>query len=190
VLEALISSRVRIKVLTLFLMHPDQEYHLKGLVQELSENNNALRRELNRLEGIGLLDTQRRGRAKFYRANTQHPIYPELRSIVVKTTGLGQTLQAALARLGEVEWAFVYGSFAAGKEDSWSDIDLMVVGRVDLESLRAVLRGLERRLGREINETVYDAEEFARQRNDGDAFLERVMQGPRIVLIGDVDALA
>ncbi len=189
-LEALIRSRARIKVLTWFLMHPDQEYHLKGLGQELGENNNALRRELNRLEGIGLLESRWRGRAKFYRINRQHPLYPELRSIVIKTTGLGQTLRAELARLGQVDQAFLYGSFAAGREDAWSDIDLMVIGQVDLDRLREILRDLEHRLGREINETVYDREEFARRRREGDAFLERVTQGPKIVLAGDVNALA
>jgi predicted nucleotidyltransferase len=189
VLQALISSRVRTKVLTLFLMHPDQEYHLKGLVQELSENNNALRRELNRLAAIGLLHSQWRGSAKFYQVDRKHPLYPELRSIVVKTTGLGETLRNELAALGNVQWAAVYGSFAAGEVDARSDIDLMLVGTLNLESLRRVLGNLERRLDREINETVYDPEEFARRRNEGDAFLERVMGSPKIVVLGDADAL-
>jgi predicted nucleotidyltransferase len=170
-------------------MHPDREYYLRELVRELNENTNTLSRELSRLEKISLLRSERRGGAKFYQINRQHLLYPELRNMIVKTTGLGQTLRDELVRLGQVQWAFVYGSFAAGTEDAWSDIDLMIVGMVDLASLRTVLRGLEQRLGREINETVYDTEEFVRRRNEGDAFLERVMRGPKIVLIGDVDAL-
>lgn len=188
-LEALISSRVRIKVLTLFVMHPDQEYHLKGLVQELNENNNALRRELARFEGIGLLSSQRRARSKFYRINQQHLLYPDLKSIVLKTTGLGQVLRDELDKLKHIDCAFIYGSYASGEEDARSDIDLMFVGQVDLESLQSVLQSLERQLGREINETVYAPEEFAQQRRAGDAFLERVMRKPKIMLVGDANAL-
>jgi len=187
-LQTLISSRVRVKLLTLFLMHPDQEHHLKGLVRELDENNNALRRELNRLERIGLLDSQRKGRAKLYRTNRQHPIYLELRAIILKTTGLGQILRDEIANLGQIDFAFIYGSYAEGEDDTWSDIDLLIVGQVDLENLRRLLQDLEQRLGREINETVYSPQEFALRRRQGDAFLQRVMEGAKIVLVGDVDA--
>jgi predicted nucleotidyltransferase len=83
----------------------------------------------------------------------------------------------------------VYGSVARGEEDRGSDIDLLVVGQVDLAELRAVLRDLECRLGREINETVYGTVEFSERRRAGDAFLERVMQGPKIMLAGSTDAL-
>jgi len=170
-------------------MHPEGDYYLKELVRELNENNNALRRELNRLERIGLLCAEKRGPTKVYRVSRQHPLYPELKGLVLKTTGLGQAVRDRLTELGQIDIAFVYGSFARGEEDASSDIDLLIVGRVDLELLRPVLRELEQQLGREINETVYDFDEFIQRQREGDAFLRRVMAGPRIVLIGDADAV-
>jgi predicted transcriptional regulator with HTH domain len=89
VLQALVTSKVRVKLLTLLLMHPEQEYYLKGLVRELGENNNSLRRELNRLEQVGLLRSVRRGGAKYYSVNRDHPIYPELKSVRFGCPGRG-----------------------------------------------------------------------------------------------------
>lgn len=188
-LQGLITSRVRVKLLVLFLTHPDAEYYLKGLVQELGENNNAIRRELKRLEKIGLLDSRRQGNLKYYRVNKRCPIYPELKDIVLKTAGVGQALRDDLATLGQIDQAFIYGSFARGEERIGSDIDLMLVGEMDLNRLHRLLRELERRLGREINETVFDPEEFAQRQGEGDPFLLRVLEGPKIRLIGGDDAV-
>jgi len=188
-LEGLITSRVRVKLLTLFLANPSAEYYLKGLVRGLGENNNTIRRELNRLSRIGLLCTRRQGNLKYYRVNKECPIYPELKSIVFKTTGIGQTLKDSLTELGQIDQAFIYGSVAKGDEGANSDIDLLIVGEVELSRLRRLLRDLERRLGREISETVYGKGEFIQRQREGDAFLLRVLSGPKIVLIGEGDAL-
>ena len=188
-LQELITSRVRVKLLVLFLTHPDAEYYLKGLVRELEENNNTIRRELKRLEKIGLLDSRRQGNLKYYRVNKRCPIYPELKGIVLKTAGVGQALRDDLAALGQIDQAFIYGSFAKSEETIGSDIDLMLVGEVDLDRLHQLLRELEQRLGREINETVYGAEDFAQRQGEGDPFLQRVMQGPKIWLIGGGNAV-
>jgi len=104
--------------------------------------------------------------------------------IVLKTVGVGQALRDDLATLGQIDQAFIYGSFAKGEEGIGSDIDLMLVGEVDLDRLHRLLRELERRLGREINETAYDAEELAQRQREGEPFLLRVLQGPKIWLIG------
>ena len=109
--------------------------------------------------------------------------------MVFKTTGIGQTLKDHLAELGQIDQAFIYGSVAKGDEGANSDIDLLIVGEVELSRLRRLLRNLERRLGREINETVYGKGEFIQRQQEGDAFLLRVLSGPKIVLIGQGDAL-
>ncbi len=188
-LQELIASKVRVKLLTLFLTHPDAEYHLKGLVGELGENNNTLRRELKRLEGIGLLSSRREGNLKLYRVNPNHLLYNELKRIVFKTTGVGQALWDALNELSQIDFALIYGSFAKGDERAASDLDLFIVGEVGLNKLRDVLHALERRLGREINETVYGSEEFRQRCEESDPFVRRVLDGPRIILIGSDDAL-
>lgn len=189
-LQTLVGSRVRTRVLTWFVMHPGDEQHLKGMVRELGENNNAIRRELNRLEGIGLLRSRQRGRSKFYSVNQEHLIYPELKSIVHKTAGLGDVLRASMEPLGRIECASVYGSVARGDEDEVSDVDLMIVGDVDVASLRSVLRAMEEEIGREINETLYTPAEFAELRGENDPFLRRVLSGARIGLIGELDDFA
>ena len=186
-LNILTASEVRTKLLTLFVLSPDSDYYLKGLVRHLGENNNAVRRELNRLEAIGFLSTRRTANVKYYRLNRSCSIYPEIKGLVLKTTGIAAVLSASLSELGQIDRAFIYGSYASGKESNLSDIDLMIVGHVDLTILRQRLRQLEHDVGREINETVYSPEEFADRYRAGDAFLQRVLAAPRVVLIGEAD---
>ena len=187
VLSSLFTSGVRAKLLTLFVMNPETDYYLKGLVRDLHESNNPVRRELNRLEALGVLSSRREGNIKYYRLNRACSIYPELKGLVFKTSGLATLLKSRLSELGEIELAFVYGSFAAGKEGANSDIDLMIVGNIDLVRLREVLRKLEHEVNREINETVYSPGEFSQRRDSGDPFLQRVLGGPRILLLGESD---
>jgi predicted nucleotidyltransferase len=139
---------------------------------------------LNRLTKIGLLCSRRQGNLKYYQVNKECPIYPELKSVVFKTTGIGQTLKDNLTELGQIDQAFIYGSVARADEGADSDIDLLIVGEVELSRLRQLLRDLERHLGREINETVYGKGEFIQRQQEGDAFLLRVLSAPKIVLVG------
>ncbi len=183
-LDRLISSRVRARLLSLFVMHPDETYYLKGLVRLLGENNNAIRVELNRLEELGLLVTERRHGRKEYRLNRDASIYPELRGLVLKTDGAALALREALAKAGPPDLAVVYGSLAQGTERVGSDIDLLVVGDVDLVQLRRALREAEQTLGREINEMVYDPREFARLRQEEGSFVQRILSEPTIDVVG------
>ena len=98
-------------------------------------------------------------------------------------------MREALGHLDTVEWAFIYGSVAAGEEDSLSDVDLMLVGEVDLLALSAVIARLEDQLGREINYLVLSRAEPAQRLADGDPFINNVLAGPKVMLIGDEDAL-
>lgn len=186
-LERLFSSRVRVKVLTIFLTNPESRFYTRELERVLNESPYAIQRELHRLEGIGLLEAERQGNIKYYWVNQGFPIYRELRGIILKTSGLGGTLREALSDLGTIEEAFIYGSVAAGDEDGSSDVDLMIVGEVDLLRLSEVVSRLEDSTGREINYTVYTSEELENKLREGDPFLENVQSGPRIVLIGSED---
>ena len=109
--------------------------------------------------------------------------------LILKTSGLGQPVREALGHLGMVEWAFIYGSVAAGEEDSLSDVDLMLVGEVDLLALSAVIARLEDQLGREINYLVLSRAELAQGLADGDSCINNVQADPKVMLIGDEDAL-
>ncbi len=183
-LEELITSRVRARLLTLFMVHPDEEYHLKGLVRLLGENNNGIRVELNRLERLGLLISTRQYGRKLYSANKESAVYPELRGLVLKTSGVRQVLRDSVSRLGVLQQALLYGSFARDSERADSDIDLLLVGYVDPGELRRALREAEGLLGRDINEILYDPEEFQRLRDEEGSFVRRVFAGPTIDLYG------
>ena len=188
-LQNLFSSNVRVALLTHFFTHPDERFYARELARRLEEHYNAVWRELSNLEAIGLLASEEHAGVKYYRLNPKFPIYEELKRIIIKTTGLGQTLREALKRLGVVDWAFIYGSVAAGDEDLLSDIDLMLVGEVDLMALSEVIAGLEDQLGRAINYLVLSQAELVQRSAEGEPFTTNVLAGPKILLIGEENAL-
>ena len=188
-LQALFSSRVRVKLLTHFFSHPGERFYARDLARTLGEHYNAVWEELGNLEQVGLLCSERIGGARYYRLDPTFPLYPELKNIIVKTTGLGDTLRDALGRLGRVAAAFVYGSVAAGKEDAFSDLDLMLVGEVNLQELAAVISELEARTGRTINYVVFTANELGQRLAERDPVIGNVLSGPKLMLIGDEDGL-
>lgn len=188
-LEKLFTSRVRVKLLTTFLLNADSRFYTRQLERLLGASPRSLQRELYNLEAIGLLHSQQEGNIKYYTVNREHPIYPELKRIVIKTAGLGDVLRQELANLGTIEQAFIYGSLAAGDEDTWSDVDLMIVGQVNLLQLASVVSKLEQTLGRDVNYVIYQREEAAIKLRQGDPFLSNVWAGPKVMLMGREDDL-
>ena len=184
-LQALFSSRARVKLLTHFFLHPGERFYARGLARGLNEHYNAVWEELGNLERAGLLHSEREAGVKYYRLDPEFLLYPELKSIVLETAGLGLLLREALGRLGTVEVAFVYGSVAAGREDPLSDLDLMLVGQVDLQALATLIAELEDRAGRAINYVVFTVEELGERVASGDPFIQNVLAGPKVMLIGD-----
>ena len=183
-LERLFGSRVRVRVLGLFLGQPGVRLYPREISRRLGEHYSAVWRELENLEAIGLLESEREGQHRYHRLNPDFPLNPELKRIVLKTIGLGDYLRDALEDLGEIRMSYIYGSFAAGEEDAASDVDLMVVGDVDLGALSEILSMAEQKLGRSINSTTYGPEEYERRLSESDPFLLEVESGPKIVLVG------
>lgn len=146
-----------------------------------------MRRELQRLEKIGLLVGEREGNLLYYKVNREVPIYRELKRIFLKTEGVGKTIGDNLAKLGEIEAAFIYGSFARGEERLCSDVDMVVVGRVQEEKLIELIRRLEGQLGRQINYVLFTPEEFEERREKEDPFLTNVLKEPKIMLVSADD---
>jgi predicted nucleotidyltransferase len=188
-LQSLFSSKVRVRLLTHFFSHPGEQFYARGLARQIEEHYNAVWQELNNLEHIGLLASEQNGNVKHYRLNPAFPIYDELKRIILKTSGLGQAIRESLDRLGAVEWAFIYGSVAADEEDFRSDIDLMLVGELDLLATAEVIARLEDQLGREINYLTITRAELVDRLADSEPFAQNVLTGPKIMLIGDEDAL-
>jgi predicted nucleotidyltransferase len=182
----LFGSRLRSKVLAWLFTHPDQRYFGRELHSLLQEDQTNLSRELARLAETGILVCKVEGRQKYYQANDKCPIYEELKGLVVKTLGVTDVLRHALASLTErIKVAFVYGSFASGKQNLNSDVDLMVVGDVSFGDVVAATSPKQLKLGREINPTVYSEDEFRQKVKTGHHFLTAVLRDPKIFVVGD-----
>ncbi len=187
-LQSLFSSRVRVRLLTIFLLNPDSHFHASALTQKVGAQYNAVWKELNNLEQVGLLLSESSANTKAYRLNSRFPILPELRAIILKTVGLGDAIRQAFASLN-VDVAFIYGSFAAGDIDRQSDIDVMIIGKVALTQFAPVIARLEKDLGRAVNYVAYTSEEWREKLDAQEPFIQNVLAGPKIMLIGDQDAL-
>lgn len=182
-MDGLITSRVRQNVLAQFVMNPGRRFYCRQVSRICGFSVAAVQEELKRLSRAGYLISERDGNKRYYEINTACDVYLELLGMILKRETVGPIMRNWLSRLGKVEQAFIYGSYARGNVDSHSDIDLMLVGEVDTDALTDVARELELRLGREVNYTVYSPLEFEQLRRDGNTFLASVLSGPRIELI-------
>jgi predicted nucleotidyltransferase len=188
-LDALL-PKTRQGILAATLVQAERAWYASELAHRLGVPSSSLQRELHDLTEAGILKTHRQGRMVYYQANRESPVFPDLRGLMLKTVGLVDVLAQALKPVAsKVTTAFVYGSIAAGSEDSDSDIDLMVVGEVSPQDLALPLRRARESLGREINPTVYSPAEFDRKRTANDHFLKQVLDKPRLVVLGNKDEL-
>lgn len=188
-LSTLITSKSRVEIITWFVTHPGERYHYNELIRILKASPPSIQRELKRLEETGLLSSKKEANVRFYWVNQDFTLYPEIKGIVLKTTGLADFLRRELSGGGDIEAAFIYGSVAKNLEDARSDIDLMVIGDVDMDELHAALTKAEETLGREVNHTVFDTGEWQERVKGKDSFIVGVLKGPKIFIAGDEDAL-
>ncbi|MBI1850569.1 MAG: nucleotidyltransferase domain-containing protein [Planctomycetes bacterium] len=187
-LTRLLSSRVKAEVFRLLFGVGARELHGREIARQAGLNDATVRQELKKLAGLRLVSARRDGNRAYYRADPAHPLYPEIRNLVLKTSGLGDVLRQALDK-SPVRVAFVFGSIADGSERPESDVDLMVVGSLSLRQASTPLAVAASRLGREINPHVLNPHEFARRKRDGDHFLTSVLRGPKLFVIGNDDEL-
>ena len=187
--QYLFVSKVRIKVIRLFFLHPDVPYHIRGVVREISEEINAVRRELLRLEQIKLLKSERKGNRLYFTLLDSFPFYNELLSIVYKTFGLGGEILRCQKELGELKFALLTRTYTKGIKTGMQDIDLVIIGKVNIPALTGAVQRAERQTGREINYTVLKESEFILRKKRRDAFVTNILQGSKVMLIGDEDEL-
>lgn len=186
-LQRLIPSKSRIKILTLLFTNPQKKFYLREIQRLTDENINSLRLQLKKLVKIGLVDEATRGIQKFYSLNKKFPIYEELKRIILKTQGVGNILRENLRKIGKIKFALVYGSFAKGTEIESSDVDLLVIGKVDEEKLIKVIRKAEKKIGREVNYILWSEKEFNKRAKSKNHLLVDITNNPIIGLIGDAD---
>jgi len=189
-LDRLFTSRVRVRLLTLFVTRPTEAFYIRQITRLTGETYNNVRQELQNLAELGLILGERRANAIYYRANPEHFLFPELKSIILKTEAIGDVLREKLATLGNVRLAFVYGSTAKGTELASSDIDLMLIGEVDLDELDRIVDQVEEELGRTVNYTVFDEREWRDRVAGAHSFAMDILTHEKVFLIGEEDDLS
>ncbi|KAF0221273.1 MAG: DNA polymerase beta domain-containing [Geobacteraceae bacterium] len=189
-LELLFGSRTRANLLGWFFGHTEETGNARQLAEVLQEDAADLGREMALLEEAEILRSSRKGTLKHYRANTSCPFYQELKGLVLKTAGAAGQLRSALRALDGVSYALVYGPYAEGEEEAHSDIEVMIIGDIDLPRLDILMEELEKNLGRTIHYVVYEPQEFAAKKQAKNGFIMEVLQGQTIMLAGDRDALS
>jgi hypothetical protein len=187
--EYLFISKVRIKIIRLFFLHPDVPYHIRGVVREIGEEINAVRRELLRLEQIKLLRSERKGNRLYFTLQSSFPFYNELLSIVYKTYGLGGEIIRCQNELGDIKYALLTRTYTKGIKTGMNDVDLLIIGKVNIPALTAAVQRAERQTGREINYTALKESELILRKKRRDAFILSILQGSKVMLIGDEDEL-
>ena len=158
-IETLISSKTRIKLLLKFFLNSNTTGYLRNLESEFGESTNAIRQELNRFEGAGMLTSDMEGNKKIFRANTGHPLFEDIHRIILKYTGLDKIVDHVAKRLGNVEQVYLTGSLAEGKDSPV--IDLVIVGEPDSSYLVNLIEKAEPLIQRKIRYLVYTEAQFA-----------------------------
>ena len=178
--------KVRQRVLAVLFGNPDRSFYANEVIALAQSGTGAVQRELAALLDAGLLLMTRRGNQKHFQANSAAPVFAELRGLVLKTMGLADVLRAALAPLeAQISTAFVYGSVAMQQDTAHSDIDVLIVSAtLGYADVFGALEGATVQLGRKVNPTLYTPEDITKRMAQNNAFVTRVLQQPKIWLIG------
>jgi uncharacterized protein len=187
-LAELVSSRARAEIFRLLFGGTGEELHVREIERRSGLNDSTLRQELRNLVRLDLVHSRKDSNRVYYRAKTENPLYPEIRNLVLKTSGLSDVLKSAL-KDKRIRVAFVFGSIARGEEKAGSDVDLMVIGRLGLRDLSGLLSGIEEKIGREVNPHVLHEDEFRKRIRTKEHFVSSVMESPKIFVIGSQDEL-
>ena len=178
------------KVLGLLYGQANRSFYLKEILRLTGMGVATIKRELDRMLAAGILNMNKIGNQHHYQANSECPIYAELITLIKKTVGLTEPIREALSPLSKkIDWAFMFGSIASGKESAASDIDLMIIGDVLFSEAANALYPVQETLGREVNPKIYRKNEWARLEQDNDAFIKDVMNKPRMDVMGEQDEL-
>lgn len=189
-LADIIISRVRVKILTLFLSHPGAIFHVRDIVRKVSEEINAVRRELAHMEKAGMVSKEHRANRLFYGFRKDYPLYNELLDLIGKTAGLGADILKNKAKLGKLKFVMLSGRYLRGlTKKSQNEVDMLVVGNVVLPELSQLIKAEEAHREREMNYTVMSEEEFMFRKSRRDPFVLGVIGGSRIMIVGDEEEL-
>lgn len=189
-LSSILFSDYRSRVLGLLLLHPERTYYLREIARITGTVPGTLKRELDKLLEAGLLTVKKVGNQNHYRANQDCPVYVDLANVLRKTSGINDVIMNAILPLSEnLQNVFIYGSMASGKENIKSDIDLMLIGDIHYKEVVQLLHPLQEQLGREINPKILSVKEWGKLIKDNGAFVQDVMNKPKLFIIGNEQQL-
>lgn len=186
-MKDLMISRVRVKILQLFFANAEGMYYVREITRKTNEEINAVRRELDKMLGYGLLRSEQRGNRLYYYLNKRYLYYQELEQMVVKSTGLGKKMRKLRRKLGTLEFVMFSGRFVRQLPPRQNEVDVLVIGDVVLPELEALIKEEEKRVKREIRVTVFDKEEFNFRKTRRDPFVMDVLFSSRVMVIGNED---
>ena len=185
-LSTTLFSKTRLAVLSKLFSHADEAYYLRQIARSVGVGIGSLQRELNKLANAGIILRMVRGKQVYYQANPQCPVFPELKSLIVKTTGVTEVIKSALTSLtSHIRVAFIYGSVARMQDRKKSDVDLMIIGDVKFAEVVAALDKAQQQIGREINPTVYPPYEFQLKLSKENHFIKTLLRENKLFLIGN-----
>lgn len=182
-------SKVRVKLIELFFSKPYEMWYVRELTRLTGEEINAVRRELSRMQEVGIVRSEERGNRLYYMLNRQYDFFSDLLTLVAKTTGLGREIKKNRRKLGEIKFVMFSGPFARQGKRLHTDVDILIIGNVVLPELSALIKAEEEKRGYEINYSVIPEDEFVFRKNRRDPFLREILSGSRVMIIGDEDEL-
>lgn len=184
-LSDLIISKVRVKLLKIFLGQAKGLYYVRELTRMTKEEINAVRRELSHLLEAGLLVSEKRGNRLYYSVKTSFLLYPELVNLVAKSTGAGKLILKKRSKLGFVKYLFMSQKLARGLEREPEHVDLMIVGKLIMPEVALTIKAVEKLLSTELNYSCMTEEEFIYRKTHKDPFITKVLLQPKVMLVGD-----
>lgn len=176
-------------ILELFFNDPSKEYYLREIGRIFGKEPGVFQRDINKLVESGILLSETKANSRFFKLNKNYHLYKELKSIFFKTFGAEGRIKEILKNIKKIDIAFIFGSFAAKREDSFSDIDLMIIGEPDEDCLIKELSKLEKRINREINYHIFSKKDFKNKIREKNSFIKGILSKPKIFLIGEKNEL-
>ena len=178
-------SRVRAKLIKIFLQSPKEMYYVRQLTRSSKEEINAVRRELAHMAEKGMVRSEPRGNRLYYQFRDSYPFYPELLAIVVKSTSLGKQIINNRSKLGFIKFAFLTSKFIRQAKKDGNQVDMVIVGKVIMPQIALIVKEYEQEMGTEVNYSCMTEDEFAYRLSRKDPFITNILIQPRVMLIGD-----
>lgn len=183
-------SQTRVKIIEFFFLNSSEMFYVREVARKTKQEINAVRRELDKMIGYGLLKSEQRSNRLYCKLNPRYVYYKELQSMVAKTTGLGKKIRQERRKLGTVEFVMFSGKYVEGLRPRQDEVDILVIGDIVLPELQLLMKEEQERIGREVNYAVFSSEEFSFRKTRRDPFVMDILFGSRVMVIGSDVAFA